>query len=126
MGPEIILHLISENSTFSIALYILSKRRMVWKTQRSIIAIQYKETLSLCLQVLQFPPALYHYITGELKKYIILVLNKVDLCPAPLVLAWKHYLTKQFPHLHCVCFTSHPGQPYSTRERVFPLSVLYL
>ncbi|KTG34784.1 hypothetical protein cypCar_00002742 [Cyprinus carpio] len=64
--------------------------------------------------VLQFPPALYHYITGELKKYIILVLNKVDLCPAPLVLAWKHYLTKQFPHLHCVCFTSHPGQPYST------------
>uniref|UniRef100_A0A8C1WN57 Guanine nucleotide-binding protein-like 1 n=1 Tax=Cyprinus carpio TaxID=7962 RepID=A0A8C1WN57_CYPCA len=66
--------------------------------------------------VLQFPPALYHYITGELKKYIILVLNKVDLCPSPLVLAWKHYMTKQFPHLHCVCFTSHPGQPYTTRE----------
>uniref|UniRef100_A0A672M791 Guanine nucleotide-binding protein-like 1 n=1 Tax=Sinocyclocheilus grahami TaxID=75366 RepID=A0A672M791_SINGR len=73
--------------------------------------------------VLHFSPALYHYITGELKKYIILVLNKVDLCPAPLVLAWKHYLTKQFPHLHCVCFTSHPGQPYRTRERVFPVSV---
>uniref|UniRef100_A0A671SRG0 Guanine nucleotide-binding protein-like 1 n=1 Tax=Sinocyclocheilus anshuiensis TaxID=1608454 RepID=A0A671SRG0_9TELE len=73
--------------------------------------------------VLHFPPALYHYITGELKKYIILVLNKVDLCPAPLVLAWKHYLTKQFPHLHCVCFTSHPGQSYRTRERVFPVSV---
>ncbi|XP_051574968.1 guanine nucleotide-binding protein-like 1 isoform X1 [Myxocyprinus asiaticus] len=64
--------------------------------------------------VLQFPPALYHYVTVELKKHIILVLNKIDLCPAPLVLAWKHYLTKQFPHLHCVCFTSHPGQPYST------------
>ncbi|KAI2655317.1 Guanine nucleotide-binding protein-like 1 [Labeo rohita] len=47
-------------------------------------------------------------------KYIILVLNKVDLCPPPLVLAWKHYLTKQFPHLHCICFTSQPGQPYST------------
>ncbi|XP_051576517.1 guanine nucleotide-binding protein-like 1 isoform X1 [Myxocyprinus asiaticus] len=64
--------------------------------------------------VLQFPPALYHYFTDELKKHIILVLNKVDLCPAPLVLAWKHYLTKQFPRLHCVCFTSHPGQTYST------------
>ncbi|KAK7157593.1 hypothetical protein R3I93_008936 [Phoxinus phoxinus] len=64
--------------------------------------------------VLQLSPAVYHYITGELKKYMILVLNKVDLCPAPLVLAWKHYLTKQFPHLHCVGFTSHPGQPYST------------
>ncbi|XP_052003214.1 guanine nucleotide-binding protein-like 1 [Xyrauchen texanus] len=64
--------------------------------------------------VLQFSPAMYHYITVELKKHIILVLNKIDLCPAPLVLAWKHYLTKQFPYLHCVCFTSHPGQPYST------------
>uniref|UniRef100_A0A8C1NIY2 Guanine nucleotide-binding protein-like 1 n=1 Tax=Cyprinus carpio TaxID=7962 RepID=A0A8C1NIY2_CYPCA len=74
--------------------------------------------------VLQFPPALYHYITGELKKYIILVLNKVDLCPSPLVLAWKHYMTKQFPHLHCVCFTSHPGQPYTTRES--PSSIMDL
>ncbi|TRY60734.1 hypothetical protein DNTS_007807, partial [Danionella cerebrum] len=68
--------------------------------------------------VLQFPPALYHHITAELKKQIILVINKVDLCPAPLVLAWKYYLMAQFPHLHCVCFTSHPGQPYSTCEKI--------
>lgn len=66
--------------------------------------------------MLQFPPALYHYITGELQKQVILVLNKVDLCPAPLVLAWKHYLSNYFPHLQCVCFTSHPGQPYSSCE----------
>ncbi|XP_028835985.1 guanine nucleotide-binding protein-like 1 [Denticeps clupeoides] len=64
--------------------------------------------------VLQFPPALYHYITGELQKAVVLVLNKVDLCPAPLVLAWKHYLCLRFPGLRCVCFTSHPGQPFST------------
>ncbi|XP_068426723.1 guanine nucleotide-binding protein-like 1 [Clinocottus analis] len=64
--------------------------------------------------VLQFPPTLYHYITGELQKNVILVLNKADLCPPPLVIAWKHYLTSQFPHLHIVSFTSHPGQPYST------------
>ncbi|XP_018587503.2 guanine nucleotide-binding protein-like 1 isoform X2 [Scleropages formosus] len=64
--------------------------------------------------VLQFPAALYHYVTNELHKQVILVLNKVDLCPAALVLAWKHYLSSLFPHLHCVCFTSHPGQPYST------------
>uniref|UniRef100_A0A8B9HMY9 Guanine nucleotide-binding protein-like 1 n=1 Tax=Astyanax mexicanus TaxID=7994 RepID=A0A8B9HMY9_ASTMX len=70
-------------------------------------------SLSL-VQVLQFPPALYHYITGPLKKQVVLVLNKIDLCPASLVLAWKHYMTEHFPHLHCVCFTSHPGQPYST------------
>ncbi|KAM9487831.1 guanine nucleotide-binding protein-like 1 [Clarias gariepinus] len=64
--------------------------------------------------VLQFPPALYHYVTGELQKQVIVVLNKVDLCPAPLVLAWKHYLSNHFPHLHCICFTSHPGQPYNS------------
>ncbi|KAM8869892.1 guanine nucleotide-binding protein-like 1 [Spinachia spinachia] len=64
--------------------------------------------------VLQFPPTVYHYITGDLQKQVILVLNKADLCPPPLVIAWKHYLTSQFPHLHIVCFTSHPGQPYST------------
>ncbi|XP_030639955.1 guanine nucleotide-binding protein-like 1 [Chanos chanos] len=64
--------------------------------------------------VLQFPPSLYKYVTADLQKQMILVLNKVDLCPAPLVLAWKHYLTTLYPSLHCVCFTSHPGQPYST------------
>ncbi|GAA6229281.1 guanine nucleotide-binding protein-like 1 [Lates japonicus] len=64
--------------------------------------------------VLQFPPALYHYITGDLQKQVVLVMNKADLCPPPLVIAWKHYMTSQFPHLQIVCFTSHPGQPYST------------
>uniref|UniRef100_A0A667Z068 Guanine nucleotide-binding protein-like 1 n=1 Tax=Myripristis murdjan TaxID=586833 RepID=A0A667Z068_9TELE len=64
--------------------------------------------------VLQFPPSLYHYITGDLQKQVVLVLNKADLCPPPLVIAWKHYLASQFPHLLTVCFTSHPGQPYST------------
>lgn len=66
--------------------------------------------------MLQFPPTVYHYITGDLQKQVILVLNKADLCPPPLVIAWKHYLTSQFPQLHIVCFTSHPGQPYSTGE----------
>ena len=66
--------------------------------------------------MLQFPPAIYHYITGDLQKQMILVLNKVDLCPPPLVIAWKHYMTSQFPHLQIVCFTSHRGQPYSTGE----------
>uniref|UniRef100_A0A8D0AL34 Guanine nucleotide-binding protein-like 1 n=1 Tax=Sander lucioperca TaxID=283035 RepID=A0A8D0AL34_SANLU len=64
--------------------------------------------------VLQFPPALYHYITGDIQKQVILVLNKADLCPPPMVIAWKHYMASQFPHLQIVCFTSHPGQPYST------------
>ncbi|KAJ3598537.1 hypothetical protein NHX12_002046 [Muraenolepis orangiensis] len=64
--------------------------------------------------VLQFPPTVYHYITEELRKHVVLVLNKADLCPPPLVMAWRHYLASQFPNLLTVCFTSHPGQPYST------------
>ncbi|XP_061803691.1 guanine nucleotide-binding protein-like 1 [Nerophis lumbriciformis] len=64
--------------------------------------------------VVQFPPEVYHCITGELKKQVVLVLNKVDLCPPPLVIAWKHYMTSQFPQLHIVSFTSHRGQAYST------------
>lgn len=64
--------------------------------------------------VLQFPPALHHHITRDLQKQAVLVLNKADLCPPPLVIAWRHYLASQFPHLQTVCFTSHPGQPYST------------
>ncbi|CAL8235563.1 unnamed protein product [Boreogadus saida] len=64
--------------------------------------------------VLQFPPTLYSYITEELRKQVVLVLNKADLCPPPLVIAWKHYLASQFPHLLTVCFTSHPGQAYAT------------
>ncbi|XP_015226287.1 PREDICTED: guanine nucleotide-binding protein-like 1 [Cyprinodon variegatus] len=64
--------------------------------------------------VLQFPPDLYRYITADLHKQMILVLNKADLCPPPLVIAWKHYMTSQFPHLEIVCFTSHPGQSYNT------------
>ncbi|XP_075897036.1 guanine nucleotide-binding protein-like 1 [Nelusetta ayraudi] len=64
--------------------------------------------------VLQFPPSLYNYITEDLKKHVVLVLNKADLCPPALVIAWKHYMMSQFPSLEIVCFTSHPGQPYST------------
>ncbi|XP_056901931.1 guanine nucleotide-binding protein-like 1 [Takifugu flavidus] len=64
--------------------------------------------------VLQFPPSLYHYITEQLHKQVILVLNKVDLCPPPLVVAWKHYMMSHFPDLQMVCFTSHPREPSST------------
>uniref|UniRef100_A0A3Q3M0U3 Guanine nucleotide-binding protein-like 1 n=1 Tax=Labrus bergylta TaxID=56723 RepID=A0A3Q3M0U3_9LABR len=59
------------------------------------------------------PVPLYHRRAPEAG---VLVLNKADLCPPPLVMAWKHYMTSQFPNLHIVCFTSHPGQPYSTGE----------
>ena len=55
-----------------------------------------------------FSPALYDYITKYLKKSIVLVLNKVDLAPPPLVVAWQHYFKEKFPLVDVVCFTSFP------------------
>ncbi|KAK1116981.1 hypothetical protein K0M31_017031 [Melipona bicolor] len=58
--------------------------------------------------VLMFPPYLYEYITNELKKDMILVLNKVDLVPPSLVIAWKEYFHIMYPKLHILMFTSYP------------------
>lgn len=60
---------------------------------------------------MNFPPALYEYVTGELGLALVLVLNKVDLAPPALVVAWKHYFHQHFPQLHIVLFTSFPRDP---------------
>ena len=57
---------------------------------------------------MHFSPTLYNYVTKEMKKHLILVLNKVDLAPPSLVAAWKEYFKQKFPKLHIVCFTSFP------------------
>ncbi|XP_073974627.1 nucleostemin 4 isoform X2 [Rhodnius prolixus] len=58
---------------------------------------------------LLFPPSLYDFVTKSMKKNIILVMNKIDLAPAPLVVAWQHYLKSKFPELHVLMFTSYPS-----------------
>jgi ribosome biogenesis GTPase A len=57
---------------------------------------------------LMFPPSVYNYVTETLHKDMILVLNKIDLAPAPLVVAWKHYFQEKYPALHILTFTSFP------------------
>jgi ribosome biogenesis GTPase A len=57
---------------------------------------------------LHFSPALYDYVTKKLKKHLILVLNKIDLAPPAMVVAWRHYFQQKFPDLQIVCFTSFP------------------
>ncbi|XP_030766016.1 guanine nucleotide-binding protein-like 1 [Sitophilus oryzae] len=59
--------------------------------------------------VVMFPPSLYRYVTDDLKKDFILVLNKIDLAPAPLVAAWKHYFEQKYSLLKICLFTSLPG-----------------
>ncbi|XP_077017322.1 guanine nucleotide-binding protein-like 1 isoform X2 [Tamandua tetradactyla] len=66
--------------------------------------------------VVNFPPALYEYVTGELGLALVLVLNKVDLAPPALVVAWKHYFHQHYPQLHIVLFTSFPRDPHSPQD----------
>lgn len=58
---------------------------------------------------LMFPPYLYNYVTRELRKEMILILNKIDLAPAPLVLAWREYFKSRYPELKILYFTSFPA-----------------
>ncbi|PNF26770.1 hypothetical protein B7P43_G18233 [Cryptotermes secundus] len=58
---------------------------------------------------LMFPPSVYNYVTEMLHKDMILVLNKIDLAPAPLVVAWKHYFQQKYPAIHILTFTSFPA-----------------
>ncbi|KAK6627312.1 hypothetical protein RUM44_009789 [Polyplax serrata] len=59
--------------------------------------------------VFMFPPTLYKYVCEELKKDMILVLNKIDLVPPELIVAWKHYFLQHYPTLKIVTFTSLPS-----------------
>lgn len=56
-----------------------------------------------------FPPSLFEYVTNELKKNMILVMNKVDLVESKVVLAWKKYFEEVYPEVSVVLFTSYPG-----------------
>ncbi|RUS83076.1 hypothetical protein EGW08_009162, partial [Elysia chlorotica] len=73
--------------------------------------------------VLHIPPRLLTHVMTELKKWVVVVLNKVDLVSPVLVLAWKRYLEERFPGLHVVFFSSNPRE-VSADDRIDPSSVL--
>ena len=62
--------------------------------------------------VFHFPPALYDYVTKEMKKDFIIVLNKADLIEAPLVLAWIHFFKRKYPAIHVLPFASYAGMKH--------------
>ena len=59
--------------------------------------------------VLQFPPYLYDDLVNVKKKDVILVLNKCDLIPPSLVVAWKKYFSEKYRNLSVVPFFSLEG-----------------
>lgn len=58
---------------------------------------------------LMFPPSLFEYVTYDLKKRIVLVMNKIDLVEAFVVLAWKKYFEERYKTISVVLFTSCPS-----------------
>lgn len=56
-----------------------------------------------------FPPSLFEYVTKDLCKHMILVLNKIDLVPSHIVLAWKCYFEEKYQNIHVILFTSYPS-----------------
>lgn len=95
-----------ELSNFSYFELNLETWRQLWRVlEKSDILLV---IVDIRYPVLMFPPYLYHYVTNELQKDMILVLNKVDLAPPALVVAWKEYFRNQYPKLHILMFTSYP------------------
>ncbi|XP_058839312.1 guanine nucleotide-binding protein-like 1 [Topomyia yanbarensis] len=58
---------------------------------------------------LMFPPALYNYVTDEIGKSMILVINKIDLVEPEVVLAWKRYFEEKYKDIKIALFTSYPS-----------------
>ncbi|XP_018572298.1 guanine nucleotide-binding protein-like 1 isoform X2 [Anoplophora glabripennis] len=81
--------------------------RQLWRVLEMSDVVLY--IVDIRYAALMFPPSLYDYVTNTLKKGFILVLNKIDLAPASLVVAWKHYFQEKYPNLQIVMFTTLPG-----------------
>ncbi|KAG0722740.1 Guanine nucleotide-binding protein-like 1 [Chionoecetes opilio] len=60
--------------------------------------------------VAHFPPYLYHHLTEKEGRGIILILNKCDLLPPELIVAWERYFHCVFPKLLVVPFSSFEGR----------------
>ncbi|KAF4324885.1 hypothetical protein BBO99_00001823 [Phytophthora kernoviae] len=73
--------------------------------------------------LLHIPASVYDLVTKELKKPMVVVLNKVDLVPTAVVELWKRCLASRFPLAQLICFSSrsnavHGDNDVSARRRV--------
>lgn len=81
--------------------------RQLWRV------LEMSEVITIIVDIrhplFHFPPSLYDYIVNDLKKLVIIVLNKIDLVPASLVIAWQTYIKSQYPEAHIIPFASYAG-----------------
>ncbi|XP_064107488.1 guanine nucleotide-binding protein-like 1 [Macrobrachium nipponense] len=98
-----------EFSKTSLSMYELNLEtwRQLWRvTEMSDIMLIIVDAR---FPVAQFPPYLYHHLVEKENKGIILIMNKADLLPPSLILAWEHYFAQHFPKLIVVPFSSLEG-----------------
>lgn len=67
--------------------------------------------------IFHFPPSLYQHVVKDHGKDFVIVLNKCDLIPAGLVVAWMHYFKKTYPEIHVVPFASYAGMKVKTNKK---------
>ncbi|KNC48527.1 DNA polymerase eta [Thecamonas trahens ATCC 50062] len=88
----------------------------VWRELWRVLAI----SDILCLLVdaraplFHFPPSLYHHVTADLGKPLVLVLTKVDLVAPQTLAAWIKYFETKYPKLAVVPVSSLPNAPITT------------
>jgi ribosome biogenesis GTPase A len=88
--------------------------RQLWRT------IEFSDAILLIVDVrhplFHFPPSLYNYLVNELKKPMILILNKCDLVSENHIESWKNFFQENYPKLHCLTFSSFKNSKKSVNQ----------
>lgn len=80
--------------------------RQLWRViERSDVLVLVAD---IRFPALHFVPDLYEYVTKDLGKGMVLALNKCDLVPADVLLAWKRYFETKYPGMAIAMFSSFP------------------
>lgn len=80
--------------------------RQLWRViERSDVLVLVAD---IRFPALHFVPDLYHYVTDQLGKGMVLALNKCDLVPEDVLLAWKRYFQTHYPGMAIAMFSSFP------------------
>lgn len=102
-----------DNQQLSYCELNLETWRQLWRV------LELSEVLLFVVDVrtptLMFPPALYDYVRG-CGKWLVLVLNKIDLVPSAVTVAWRSHFAQHYPGIHVVTFTSFPGRASPTHK----------
>ncbi|KAL5264124.1 hypothetical protein ACHWQZ_G005265 [Mnemiopsis leidyi] len=82
--------------------------RQLWRTLEMSDVILF--VCDIRYPTLHFSPSVYKYITEELDKQVILVLNKVDMVHPSVSVSWKRYFEQNFPEIRVVLFSAFPEE----------------